>query len=141
VALVLGCADLCGSVGVSLITDRIGKRRGTLIGLAGALLGFALLPLVNSTLLLTVAVLAVGRAFFEFGIVSHISLVSEQVPSQRGKMVTLSFTCGLFGNTFSSFSGPTAYLHYGVGGLSSVAAATIAVSLILLLGWVKEVET
>lgn len=140
VALVLGCADLCGSVAVSLITDRIGKRRGTLIGLTGALLGFALLPLVNYTLLLTVAVLAVGRAFFEFGIVSHISLVSEQVPTQRGKVVTLSFTCGLVGNTLSSLSGPAAYLRYGAWGLGWVTAAAIALSLLLVVAWVKDVE-
>lgn len=140
VALVLGCADLCGSVAVSLITDRIGKRRGTLIGLAGALLGFALLPVVEQTLVVTVVVLAAARAFFEFGIVSHISLVSEQVPSQRGKVVTLAFTCTLLGQTLSGFTAPFAYLHYGVWGLGWVTAPLIALSVLLVVLWVKEVE-
>jgi predicted MFS family arabinose efflux permease len=140
VALVLGCADLCGSVSVSLLTDRLGKRRSTLLGLSGALIVFALLPLVNHVLWTTIGVLAVARAFFEFGTVSQISLVSEQVPTQRGKVMTLAFACGLIGNTLSGFTGPFAYTHYGIVGLAPVTVIMIAIGLVMIGAWVKERE-
>lgn len=139
VALVLGCADLCGSVSVSLFTDRLGKRRSTLLGMTCSMLVFILVPLVRHELWSIIGVLAVARAFFEFGTVSQISLVSEQVPTQRGKVMTLAFACGLIGNTLSGFSGPWAYTRYGIIGLAPVTVVMIAIGLIMTATWVKEV--
>ncbi len=94
VALILGLFDLTASVTVSLFTDRIGKKRSVLIGNLGALLGYLLLPWLNTTIFLTVLGIALARGSFEFAIVSHFSLLSEQVPLQRGKVMTLGAAKG-----------------------------------------------
>lgn len=138
VALVFGGVDLCGSVLVSLVADRLGKRRSVLFGLAGCLALFILLPVLDRSLVWVVAALALSRFFFEFGTVSHMSLVSEQVPSQRGKVVTLSFATGVVGGALSGFTGPLAYAEYGVAGLAPVGAVAVALGYLLIWGWVKE---
>ena len=85
VAFVFGWFDLAASVAVSLFTDRIGKRRSVLIGIVGSLIGYLVIPFLNVNLILTTLSIAVTRMFFEFDIVSHFPLLSDQVPAQRGR--------------------------------------------------------
>ena len=122
IALVLGLADLVGSVTVSLFTDLIGKRRSVLIGLAASLLAYLLLPLLNQGLVSAVLGLSIVRLCFEFTIVSNIALLSEQVPDQRGKVMTLGAAISLVGGILASGIGPWLYLNQGVLFLSIVSA-------------------
>jgi predicted MFS family arabinose efflux permease len=138
VALIQGVADLGGSVLVSLITDKVGKRRSVLIGMIGVFFVYAVLPFVNVGLLPVVAALAAMRLFFEFGIVSNISLMSEQVPEQRGKVMTLSAAFTLAASTLAGLTGPWAYIRWGVVGLGPIAALCVALSIFLVLGFVRE---
>ena len=59
VALIFGFVDLGGSGGVSLMTDQLGKRRSVLLGAAVAMVGYALLPVLNVGLV--AAVVGIGR--------------------------------------------------------------------------------
>lgn len=138
IALVQGVADLAGSVLVSLITDRVGKRRSVLGGMIGVFVIYATLPLFNVALLPVVVALALMRFFFEFGIVSNISLISEQVPTQRGKVMTLSAAFTLAASTLAGLTGPGAYTEFGVVGLGPVAAVCVGISIVLVLAMVKE---
>ena len=90
VALILGVADLGGSVLMSLLGDKMGLRRGVMIGTFLAVVGYGLLPLLNQGLVLAVVGLIVSRFAFEFSVVGVIALVSEQSPAHRGKMMTLA---------------------------------------------------
>ncbi|HRJ40934.1 MAG: MFS transporter [Caldilineaceae bacterium] len=138
VALAQGLADLCGSVLVSLITDRVGKKRSVQAGMLGALLVFIALPFVNVGLWPVIGALVLMRFAFEFGIVANISLASEQAPDRRGKVMTLAAALNLLGGTITGFSGPWAYTHFGVWGLGPVAAISTAVALVLLTVWGRE---
>jgi predicted MFS family arabinose efflux permease len=138
VAVVFGLFDLAASISVSLFTDRLGKRRSVIFGVAGSLLGYLLLPFFNTTLLLAVLGIALARGSFEFGVVSNFSLLSEQVPAQRGKVMTLSAAIGLLGATVASWTGPALYTSYGVPGLAAVSAAVTVVALVILLVWVRD---
>lgn len=138
VALLMGCLDLVGSVSVSLFTDRIGKRRSVILGTAGMLIGYALLPFLNTTLALAVAGIAVTRGCFEFAIVSQISLLSEQVPDQRGKMMSLSSAVVMCGGALANITGPWLYVTYGVGGLAVISVTALAISLLILATLVRE---
>jgi predicted MFS family arabinose efflux permease len=138
VALAQGLADLCGSVLVSLITDRVGKKRSVQAGMAGALLVYAALPFVNVGLWPVIGALVLMRFTFEFAIVANISLTSEQAPDRRGKVMTLAAAVNLLGATITGFSGPWAYTQFGVWGLGPVAAACTAVALVLLTVWGRE---
>lgn len=139
VALVIGCADLCGSGLASIVADRLGKRRGVLLGWLGALLVTALLPWLNESLIWAVAALVLLRASSEFGIICHMSLVSGQSTTQRGKVMTLAFAVSIVGGTLASFTGPPAYTAYGVWGLGPVAALALAVAIGMMFIWVKEI--
>lgn len=138
VALAQGLADLGGSVLVSLITDRVGKKRSVQAGMLGALLVFAALPFVNVGLWPVIAALVLMRFFFEFAIVANISLASEQAPDRRGKVMTLAAAINLLGATITGFSGPWAYTTFGVWGLGPVAAICAAAGLVLLTVWGRE---
>ncbi len=138
VALLLGIFDWAGSIIVSVAGDRIGKRRSVLIGAAGMVLFFALLPFLNISLPLALISLLLPRFFFEFATVSNFPLLSEQYPPQRGKIMSLSVAGGLLGTTIAATTGPAAYLKGGVWGLGPVSAAAACVSCILILFFVRE---
>ena len=138
VALAQGLADLCGSVLVSLITDKVGKKRSVQAGMLGTLLVFIALPFVNVGLWPVIAALVLMRFAFEFAIVANITLASGQAPDRRGKVMTLASAINLLGATVTGFSGPWAYTHFGVWGLGPVAAVCTAAALLLLTVWGRE---
>jgi predicted MFS family arabinose efflux permease len=138
VAFVFGWFDLAASVSVSLFTDRIGKRRSVLLGICSSLVGYLLLPIFNTGVVMAVLALAVTRMCFEFNIVSHFPLLSEQAPAQRGKVMALGSAVALMGGTVAGFSGPWLLVYVGVAGLSWVSAAVIAVTLLIVLLFVRE---
>ena len=138
VALAQGAADLCGSVLVSLITDRVGKKRAVQAGMLGSLLVYSSLPLVNVGLAPVVVAMVLLRFVFEYGIVSAIALISEQAPDRRGKLISLSVALNLLGSTFSGFTGPWMYTRFGVWGLGPVAAVGTLTAFVLLTVWGRE---
>jgi MFS family permease len=73
--------------------------------------------------------------FFEFNIVSHFPLLSEQVPAQRGKMMTLGSSVTLIGATVAGFTGPWLLLNVGIQGVvwTSAVAATVGLAVVLTL--------
>lgn len=138
VALALGLADLCGSGLVSIFTDRLGKRRSVLLGCAGALSGYVLMPFLNVGVLLAIGSIAVARGCFEFAVVSQIPLLSEQVPAQRGKVMTLGAAFNLLGVTVAGATGPWLYTKYGVPGLSGTSFVLTATAMLVIWVYVRE---
>jgi predicted MFS family arabinose efflux permease len=138
VALILGFADLGGSVGVSALTDRFGKRRSVLTGSSLMVLCFGLLPLLNVGLTAAVIGLFLTRISFEFAIVSNMTLLSEQIPAQRGKVIALSAASALVGATLSGLTGPWAYEQFGVWGLGPVSAVSALIGTWLFWAKVRE---
>lgn len=138
VAFVFGWFDLAASVSVSLFTDRIGKRRSVLLGIAGSLIGYLVMPSFNVGVILAVVAIGVARMCFEFSIVSYFPLLSEQAPAQRGKVMTFGSAFALIGGTVAGFSGPWLLVNLGVPGLSWFSAAAVAAALVIVLLLVRE---
>ena len=138
IALIMGCFDLAASLSVSLFVDTIGKRRSVTIGLCGAVLGFGMLPFLNVSLTMATISIIIPRIFFEFAIVSNFPLLSEQVPEQRGKVLSLSVSIGLLGGTIAGVTGPWSYQEIGVWGLGPVSCLAALVALVLLRALVKD---
>ena len=137
-ALGLGAADLIGAVLVSLITDRVGKKRSFQAGILGSMLAYISLPIVDVDLLPVIAALLLLRFAFEYGLVSAIALVSEQAPDRRGKVISLAVAVNLLGLTLTGFTGPWMYTRFGVWGLGPVAAVCTLGALVLLTVWGRE---
>lgn len=140
ISLLTGASFLLGSVLVSVIGDRFGKRRSVLWGTASCVLTYALLPFSNTTLELAVLSLVVALFCFEFAFVSNIALLSEQYPAQRAKLFTLSAAIGLLGVTFSGLTAPSIYTEFSMWGIGSVSTITMILCLLTIILWVKEPE-
>jgi predicted MFS family arabinose efflux permease len=138
VALVLGCFDLGASVAVSVFTDRIGKKRSVLIGITGSLIAYLMMPFLDTGVFQAVAIIAAARMCFEFNIVSHFPLLSEQVPSQRGQVMTLGTAATMLGATISGFTGPWLYVNVGVAALAWTSATAVAIAMVVVVALVKE---
>jgi predicted MFS family arabinose efflux permease len=131
VALTLGVADLLGSVLVSVLTDRFGKYRSFFVSTVAVTLAYAALPSIDISLVAAVAGLFVARFTFETSIVSNLSLLSEQIPSQRGQVLALGAVGVTIGVAFAGVTGPAAYTAWGVPGLGYVAAGASCLAAIL----------
>jgi MFS family permease len=138
VALVFGVFDLAASVSVSLFVDRIGKRRSVLAGMAAGVAAYLLIPLLDRGIVAAVVGLTVARCVFEFTIVSHFPLLSEQIPSQRGKVLTLGTSSGLLCSTAAGFVGPWLFERAGIVGVSVLSAVTMAAAALLVAAFVRE---
>lgn len=138
VALVMGAFDLCASVLVSLIVDRAGKRRSVLWGGCVATLAFVALPWSAAGLVGAVTGLVLARVSFEFTVVSHIPLLSEQAPQQRSKVLGLATASALLGASLAGFSGPWLLGGYGIAGVSWLSAGAMAAAVGLVLWRVRE---
>ncbi len=140
VALVLGVSDLIGSVLVSAISDRVGKRRSVIFGGFLTFVGFLLLPLFNVSLIPAVIGIALARGAFEFTVVSNIPLLSEQVPQQRSKMMGIATAFGLGGTAVAGLTGPWVYEQFNVPGVGVLSATAMALSVLITLWLVREPE-
>ncbi len=138
VSFVFGIGDLVMSILVSLYIDRLGKKRNIVFGAAGALAGFFLLPFLNRGLVPAVIGIAFVRICFQAIILGLFPLISEQVPKQRGKAISMGIAAGLLGSTFASVTGPAAYLRFGVWGIGPAGAAVMAAVLGVTIFLVQE---
>lgn len=138
VALALGLSELLGSVLVSLFGDRFGKYRSILLGAAASVFTYALLPFLNVSVLAIVPGLLLMRFLFEVTLVSNISLLSEQVPTQRGKVLTLATAGVTTGLALASFTGPAVYESWGISGVGILS--TTSALLATLLFWRRVSE-
>ncbi|MCB9142234.1 MAG: MFS transporter [Anaerolineales bacterium] len=138
IAATLGVAELIASTTSSLFIDRIGKRRGVGIGLVGMAVFMALLPLAGSILPLAVAAMFLFTIAFEFSIVSNIGLMSEQVPSMRGTVLSLSAMAAGLVRAGSATAGAALFEWRGITAAAAFGVAGAALAAFVLFRWVNE---
>lgn len=138
VAFFLGLSDLLGSGLVSLIGDRLGKRRSVLIGSTLGLIGYLMLPLFETTLIMAVIGIFIARSSFEFSIVGNMILLSEQAPDRRGKALTLGASFSLLGSVLASFLAVELLNMFGILGISLFGASTFTAAIFLTRAFVRE---
>jgi len=137
VALIIGLFDWGASIIFSIIGDKFGRKQSVLFGVVGTVISYLLFPFLNLSLKLAVVSLVLIRFCFEFAILSNIILVLEQVPEQQGKILSLNMAGALIGITIAGFTGPWAYLSYGVWGLGPVSLIAALLSLGVLISIVQ----
>lgn len=138
VALVLGLADLAAIVFVTLSGDRIGKHRLVLASTICSVFAYLLLPMLNAYFFAAIGGLILARLTFEAGMVGNISLLSEQVPSQRAKVLTLSSACVTIGVALGNLTGPMSYSTWGVSTVGLISALAAILASVILFRWVTE---
>ena len=128
VAFVLGFSDFLGSGLVSLLGDRLGKRRSMIIGCLVAAASYLLLPLFNISYFVALIGAFIARAAGEFMIVSSVVLMSEQAPEQRGKVMALNTSLGRLSSAATVFFAPTLFAVYHIQGVAIVAAGVFCLA-------------
>ncbi|MBT5876577.1 MAG: MFS transporter, partial [Candidatus Latescibacteria bacterium] len=137
---ILGVTEWIGSGFSSAFIDRLGKRRGVLIGFTLASVVLICLPYLDATIWLAITGLAIYSLMFEFTIVSSIPLLSEQMPEARG----LTLTMGVLAISLSRIvmAPVSAWLMESISftATCTVGAIGTACGVIVLGLWAKENE-
>lgn len=133
----LGLAELAGSVGATLLTDRIGKRRAVLAGFALTGLWMLLLPLAAGRWALFIPLFLLFDLCFEFAIVSSFPLLSGLGRAARGAVLALGVAASGLGRIFGSLAGPRLFESAGfwANGLAAGAVALLGVAVGVALLW------
>jgi len=135
---VIGISELIGEGGVSLISDRLSKKKAVLVGLLGSSLSAVVLPFLGRTRTGAVIGLFFFYLSFEFTIVSVIPLMTGVVPEARATLMALNIASASLGRGMGSL---IAAPIYNVG-FPFTAALTAGVNLLALIAlrhvFVKE---
>jgi MFS transporter, DHA1 family, inner membrane transport protein len=138
VATSIGVAELSGAILSGLFIDRIGKRRGSLIGIALATVVFLLIPLTAGNITWIRVILVIAGVLVEFGIVSLFPLYGEQAPEARATV----FSLVALGNGIGLGLGPpltVALWHWqGLGAVMVVGALSLGLSFVGVWGFLRD---
>lgn len=128
----IGLAELSGAVLAGLYIDHVGKRRGSLIGLAVGVVFFAMIPIFSHTLPASRSMLLLTVLWIEICIVSLFPLYGEQVPEARASI----FSLVALGNAIGLGLGPplTAALWAwrGLSAVTTVGAVSMAFAFVVV---------
>ena len=129
----VGLAELGGSLGATLFTDRVGKRRAVLLGFTATGLLMLLLPSSAGNWGLFLVLFLLFGLCFEFAIVSIFPLVSGLGAGARGTVLALAVAASGLGRIVGSLAGPRLFAGAGfwANGLLAGAIALAGVA----LGW------
>lgn len=130
--ILIGIAELTGSLAVVAFSDRIGKRRSVLASFTITSMCLLLMPIFDTNWVSTVVILFVFYFMIEYAIVATFPLLSEALPQARGTMMALvSATIG-FGRIFSSLSSEWLYTTGQMTLVTAVAAGASMLGLLAL---------
>jgi predicted MFS family arabinose efflux permease len=141
VATGVGLAELSGAGLSSLFIDRIGKKRGSAIGLFILIIALMLLPAAQNRVEAAVTGLVITGILFEFTIVSLIPLYSEQVPTARGTVLALTFLGIGVGSAIGTPVTTLMWDRFGLEAVCGVAAFSLALTLGLMWKFLQEQES
>ncbi|MBC8505455.1 MAG: MFS transporter [Chloroflexi bacterium] len=136
----IGIAEFAGLLLAGLFIDQIGKRRGSLIGLAATAILLLLILFFQQSLLAVQVMLVLTAVAIEFAITAVIPLFAEQVPEERATV----FSLVTFGNTFGIGLAPpvTTYLWRwkGIGAIIVVVALSSLLAYFLVWKYLYDLQ-
>jgi len=138
VATIAGLAELSGSGVSGLFIDRMGKQRGSMLGLLFCALIFLLLPATQHALVLAVGCLFLLSLGVEFTVVSLIPLYSEQAPEARATVFALVGLGTAVSVAIGSPLTTTVWESVGLWGVSLTGAASLLAALGLVWKFLRE---
>ena len=134
---VIGLADLGGEGLVALLSDRLGKRRSIALGLLASAVVMGALPFIAQTYELALLGLFLVFITFEFTMVSTIPMMTELVPSARGRVMS-TFSAGAAAGRMAGVFIGTALFRVGFVWIGVAGVVLNLAGLALLLWLVRE---
>jgi predicted MFS family arabinose efflux permease len=126
---VIGVAELAGELLTAAFADRLGLKRSIIVGLCLVILSYLLLPVIGQTLPLALAGLFIVFLWFEFTIVTNVSLITEVLPSARATMISASVAVSGLGRMIGALIAGPVWLW---GGLPATGFVSALLSLLAL---------
>jgi len=110
---VIGISELGGEGLVALTTDRLGKPRALMLGLIANAAAALLLPIVGRTEIGALLGLFLFYITFEYMIVSHIPMMTEIMPKNRGTLLSFNVAGHSLGRAIGALLATFVYQHFG----------------------------
>jgi predicted MFS family arabinose efflux permease len=134
-SIAVGLAETTAELGTTLITDRLGKRRAVLAGLASMSASLLLLPfLARQGLAGALGGVVLFVLTFEFAIVSLIPLATEVAPLARASLLSLNLLAFSLGRMAGAATGGWLWTWGGERiTLPAVAGAACALAAALVM--------
>jgi len=121
--VLIGVAEFTAEGGSALFSDRLGLKRSVLMGTAATAVIYLVLPFTESGIVLILSGLFALFLFFEFTIVSSMSLGTELLPESRAATMAAFFAVGGIGRIIGAFSGGLIWSAYGIQGICLVSGS------------------
>jgi predicted MFS family arabinose efflux permease len=134
----LGIVELGGSLGATLLTDRIGKRRAVLTGFAAMGVLVLLLPLSAGRWGLFLTLFLLIDLCFEFAVVAVFPLMSGMGARARGTVMALTLTAMGMGRVTGSLVGPRLFEGVGFLGNGLLAGAAALTGVVIGAALIRE---
>lgn len=134
---VIGLAELAGEGLVMALSDRLGKRRVIAAGLVASAAAYLALPLAGTRLDLALGGLFFVFITFEFTVVAVLPLMTELVPSARGRVMTTNVAAFAAGRMLGDLVAGSLF-HLGFVWIGLVSAASSVAALVILAAFVRE---
>lgn len=134
----IGIGEALAVFSAALVVDKLGKQRSSLLGVTMAALFFGLIPLSGGNLSAIRIALVLTVFWLEYSIVSLFPLYGEQAPEARATI----FAWVALANGVGLAAGPvlatSLWAGSGLTAITSVAAASLGLSALLIFFFLKE---
>lgn len=120
-AIVIGVSEFFGESLVSIVSDRLGKRRAIGLGMLGNSMAAIALPYLAQNRSLALLGLFIFYLFFEFTFVSAVPLMTEILPQARATLMAINIATTSLGRAIAALITP-AIFALGFGANTIVTA-------------------
>lgn len=132
VAMAFGAAEMAASTSSAAVADRVGPIQSTRVALALTIVGLLIMTQAGSSLLIGASGLLFFFLGFEFSIVTSFSIVSEAMPTARGRVLAANNAVGTFARGAGIVSSGFLYEAFGIVGPVTISTIAAAAALVLL---------
>jgi predicted MFS family arabinose efflux permease len=135
---IIGLAELAGSTSSALLSDRVGKRRLALYGLAVATPTVVALGLVGDHVVAAVTILILMDAGMEGSFVAVLPLITELDPNARAAAIGFATVLMTISRAVASVLAGLVYVHLGFTVVCVLAGVALAAAFVALWQFVVE---
>lgn len=135
--VLIGAAELLGEGLTAAVSDRVGLKRAIYSGLGLTIASYCVLPLLGGSLTASLAGLTLLFLFFEFTLVTGLSLCTELLPANRATMVAGFFAAAGAGRSCGALIGGALWYAGGIFATGWVSGGLTAIGMLCLVRGLK----
>ncbi|MGD2205490.1 MAG: MFS transporter [Anaerolineae bacterium] len=135
-SIVVGLAEASAELGVTVLTDRLGKKRSVLVGLLGLAAGLAVLPgFAHLGPVAGLGGIVLAVLTFEFGLVSLLPIATELAPDARAALLSLNMAAMSLGRILGAVAGGWLWKQTGDIAPNALAGSACALVAAVVMSW------